>query len=100
MSAIEPLKVTLELPESELLDHDAGLQVRCQKCRTWSPIADYYSEGTDGLLPLVGNARCQHASGCDWEETVRVVATPKIEPEGGSLAFNVADDVKSKEKMG
>lgn len=125
MSAIEPLNVTVELPESEMMEHEGAILVRCQKCRTWADLADYYSEA-DGLLPLVGNASCGHNSSgfhwvsdedkvdsvgnqvlkkealtpCDWSEVVRIVASPKSDAEGGTLAFNTADKVASEEKFG
>lgn len=53
------LDVTLELSSQEFLDHDGGLMVRCQKCRKWVPLTDYYSEVDGSLLPLVGNAECE-----------------------------------------
>lgn len=55
MSEITPLVVTLELPASELIDHDNGLFVRCPLNGQWVPITDYYSENQGALLPLVGN---------------------------------------------
>ena len=118
MSEIIPLNVTLELPANEMTDSDAGPQVRCQKCRRFVLMADYYSEKQGQLLPLVGNADCKHTEiersknaetgemeishvpACDWKETVRILEKDEKPAEGGNLAFNTADAVKSDEKFG
>lgn len=98
MSKLDPLTVTLELPASELIEHEGAILVRCQKHRGWIPLADYYSEEYS-LLPIVGNAVCNHP-GCDWKETVRILKSVEVVPaEGGTLAFNVEDGVGTKEKF-
>lgn len=55
MSENIPLTVTLELPASELLEHEGALLVRCPLNGNWVPLTDYYSENQGALLPLVGN---------------------------------------------
>ncbi len=61
MSENTPLEVTLELPATELLDHDNGLFVRCPANGNWIPLVDYYSENAGSLLPLVGKASYQES---------------------------------------
>lgn len=129
MSAIEPLTVTVELPASELLDHDNGLFVRCPLTRTWVPFTDYYSESESSLLPLVGkvdyDGDTEHwevtkdAEGNDvldangqpvmqkvakspvsWHEVVRIIpAINEPSPIGGIIDMNVQDEVNPGDKM-
>jgi hypothetical protein len=116
------LTVTLELPASEFTDGEQGPIVRCQDCRRWVLMADYYSEVQGQLLPLVGNAVCSHseitrtvetneqgeevvtlvetAPACSWSEVVRVLVDTTPIPEGGLLEFNTGDVVASTEKFG
>lgn len=121
MSEVIPLTVTLELPASEYVDHDSGPLVRCQKCRRWVPMADYYSEKQGQMLPLVGNAECFHEEisrtitdredgmkdvsvertrACDWKETVRILEKDMTPPEGGTIEIAVHDAVGTAEKFG
>lgn len=121
MSEIIPLTVTLELPASEYVDHDNGPLVRCQKCRRWVPMADYYSEKQGQMLPLVGTAECTHSEisreytqredgmldtevkhtrVCDWKETVRILEKDETPPEGGTLEIKVHEEVGMSEKFG
>lgn len=122
------MKVTLELTSQELVDHESGPLVRCQKCKRWIPLADYYSELQGSLLPLVGNARChaedveewydsgekflnpytnkmeplmkkKTSKGCGWSETVRIVQKDMTPPEGGVLEIKVHDGLTMKDKM-
>lgn len=121
MSEVIPLTVTLELPASEYVDHEDGPQVRCQKCRRWVKMADYYSEKQGQMLPLVGNAECVHSEitrtiteredgmkdvavehnrACDWKETVRILEKDTTPPEGGTIEIKVHEDVGMSEKFG
>lgn len=61
MSENTPLEVTLELPASELLEHEGALLVRCPLNGNWVPLTDYYSENQGALLPLVGNVNHEEA---------------------------------------
>ena len=89
MSEVEKLKVTLEVPASEFIDHDGGLLVRCPLNGAWVPLKDYYSEQQGALLPLVGNVDYEEA-GEHWVDSGEVEkqgdgVTPKLNADGSTI---------------
>lgn len=101
MSENTPLVVTLELPASELIDHDNGLFVRCPLNRTWVPLTDYYSENEGSLLPLVGNV--DYAEAPDhWTQKMKftgekdaegnMLQVPEVDKDGQDVMEKVAKE--------
>lgn len=104
MSELEELDVTLELPASEMMEHDGGIFVRRPVVGGWVPMHDYYSEVEGQLLPLVGRvdyveSKEQKDNPSEWKEVVRIL--PKVEqnPEGGNISFNAGESVGMGDKM-
>lgn len=119
MSYTTPLDVTLELPASELMEHEGAILVRCPINRAWVPLSDYYSEAYGSLLPLVGRVDYEASgeewvnTGTDeapamekrsveavsWKEVVRILPAVETPAEGGIIEVGVGEDVGTKDKF-